>query len=231
MTDDIIDTEDAGDTTDQITAAAFAAPPFKWKEITLGAFAVDVEADWLLHRRVMGSPPIHQLVADRASCTMDAFRVLWFCAVDESEWRGQSASQTDAAIRAWARKNIAPEEMPEAIDLFLDIFTRSQKTRAIVMGGSDAKKKPSLFPRSRPNTSASLPEPAPVFSSATTSQTAPRSRPTTTSATISRKSRAGPTSTPGSLSKALKRNGPTSATRRRSGGKASKGSGSSRSNH
>lgn len=228
MDSDIIDTEDPAD---QTTTAAFAAPPFQWKDITLGAFAVDVEADWLLHRRIMGSPPIHQLIADRGACTLDAFRVLWFCAVDDSEWRGKPPSQTDAAIRAWARKNILPEEMPDAVELFLDIFTRSQKTRAVVVGGSDGKKKPSQSRRSRPNTSASSPAPAQVSSSGTASQTAHPSRLTTTSATTSRKSKAGPTSTPGSLSKASKPNGPTNATRRRSGGKASKSSGSKLSDH
>lgn len=209
MNTDIIDTESDEERAAAQTAAAFAAAPFKWKDITLGAFAVDVEADWLIHRRVMGSPPLIQLIGDRAALSMDAFRVLWFCAVDDAEWRGQPHAETDRKIRDWARKNIEPDDMPAAVDFFLAIYNRSQKTRAVVVnsGPHSAKKKPSPSPLFRPNTSRSSRAPAPACS------------PSTSSATSSRRSVAGPTSTRGRSSKATKRNGLTKGTPRASGGR------------
>lgn len=145
MTDDIIDTEDAGDTTDQITAAAFAAPPFKWKDITLQPFAIDREGDWLLHRKLVGAPPLGEIIADVGAMTLDAMRVLWFCAHDPADWLAPAADVTSRAqsietrIREWARLHIEGNEIPASVSLFYEIFNRAHSTRATISGDGKAQ--------------------------------------------------------------------------------------------
>lgn len=140
MDTDIIDTEDSAD---QTTAAAFAAPPFQWKDITLQPFAIDREGDWLLHRKQMGAPPLSDIISDVGAMALDAMRVLWFCAHEPADWLSPArdaatrALAVETRIRDWARTHIDGTEIPAAVALFYEIFNRAHSTRAII--SSDGK--------------------------------------------------------------------------------------------
>lgn len=144
MPDDIIDPEDPADQTNATTAAAFSAPPFKWKDITLQAFAIDREGDWLLHRKQMSAPPLSDIIADVGAMALDAMRVLWFCAHDPSEWlvpardAATRALSVETRIRDWARDHIDGTEIPAAVALFYEIFNRAHSTRAIISSDGTA---------------------------------------------------------------------------------------------
>lgn len=122
---------------------AFSAPPLMWKDIAMAPFAVDREGDWLLHRSLMGAPPLNEIIEDVGAMALDAMRVLWFCAQDPDEWNSPArdaekrAAKIEHKIREWARLHIAADEIPASVSLFYQIYSRAHSTRPIIV--SDGK--------------------------------------------------------------------------------------------
>lgn len=136
----LIDEPPPEDTTPPPEQQSYAAPPFAWKDMALAPFAVDREAEWMLHRNLMGAPPLQDIIHDIGSVALDAMRVLWFCAHDPAEWcvpardANARAQRLENRIRDWARDHISADEIPSAVSLFYEIFTRAHSTRASVAG-------------------------------------------------------------------------------------------------
>lgn len=132
---------------------AFAAAPFFWKDKELAAFAIDRHGDWLRHREMLEDAPLGELIRLPFAMLPDALRVLWFLSHKPEEWLnlpGMKEMETEdggshwvrlsgkeralileTKIRAWAAENVFHQEATVAVNLFYDIFERSQKTRAI----------------------------------------------------------------------------------------------------
>lgn len=132
---------------------SFAAAPFYWKGKQLAPFAIDRHGDWLRHREMLEDAPLGELIRLPFAMLPDALRVLWFLSHEPEEWLnlpGMKEVETEdggshwvrlsgkeralileTKIRAWAAENVFHHEATLAVNLFYDIFERSQKTRAI----------------------------------------------------------------------------------------------------
>lgn len=209
---------------------AFSASPFEWRGKQLAPFAVSREADWMLHRCLIGAPPLSTLIGDQGAMWPDAIRVVWFCSHDPEVWQTKPpvpcidndddrdeptrrAIAVEREIRAWADRSFTADEMKSIVLLFFRIFNRAHKNHAVVKsdsGGHGAKK------------NAPSPSPSPATSRSSRAS-APASSRSGTSATTSRRSKAGATSTNGRSSKATKPSGPTKGTKTSAGSNPSAG--------
>jgi hypothetical protein len=128
---------------------AFQARPFTWRGQQLAAFAIDREGDWLLHRALIGAPPLPIVFGQGSAFTLDACRILWFLSHDPREWQQPSrdlqaqvddiertpqelAWDLEHRIRAWAVEHIPDGSQTEAVTLAFAIFNRAHTTRATV---------------------------------------------------------------------------------------------------
>lgn len=137
----------------QVVDKAFGVKPFFWKGQQLAAFAIDREADWMMHRELIGEPPIFEILSRQTAMLADALRVLWFLSHDPEAWlriptmakdeTGQwrrisgldRAIIIEAKIREWAAANVSANEGPLAVDLFYDIWCSSRETQATAKPG------------------------------------------------------------------------------------------------
>lgn len=157
-TEDIIDTEPDAPAQEQ---QAFSAHQRTWQGIPLAPFAVDREAEWMLHRQQVGAPPLPEIIQDVGAMALDAMRVLWFCAHDPKEWieapdgeqvkdeligfrwrrftPKERAAKLEARIREWAKDTITGATIPDAVSLFYEIFSSAHSTRAIIASDGKAR--------------------------------------------------------------------------------------------
>lgn len=153
-TDDIIDTEPDAPAQEVV---AFAAPPKTWQGIPLAPLAIDREGAWRLHRHMMGAPPLQDIIESREAIALDAMRVLWFCSNDPKEWieatdgeRGpdlrwtrytasERAFKLESRIMEWSKANITGDQIPEAVELFYEIFVAAHSTRATIASDGKAR--------------------------------------------------------------------------------------------
>jgi hypothetical protein len=137
--------------------AAFGAAPFFWKDKQLAPFAIDREGDWLRHRELLDEAPLNELIRLPFAMVMDALRVIWFLAHEPREWLnlpGMKEETTEDGgrrwvrltgkdrailleekIRAWGAENVAHQEGTLLVNLFYEIYTRAQSTRALAKPG------------------------------------------------------------------------------------------------
>lgn len=135
---DILDTPPPEDMPQE--AIAFESASLRWHDIDLAPLAISREAAWGIHRHQIGSPPLSDILHNNAAMCGDAFRILWFCAHDPSDWIGVKPADLEAAINEWADANIHGNELVAAVDLAFEILDRSRKTRATIVGDGKAHK-------------------------------------------------------------------------------------------
>lgn len=154
----------AAESADLAQQKAVAATPFEWKGRLLAPFAISREADWRLHRLLIGAPPLSIALHDVNSSWADALRVVWFCLHEPETWlhmppvpvsddsddrdlATRRALAVEIAIRKWADAEIRNGEMNEVLNLFFAIFNRAHSTHAAVVSeGGGGKKKDAPCP-------------------------------------------------------------------------------------
>lgn len=156
---DIIDTDPEASAA-QETAAAFSAPAFRWKDITLHPFAIGRESAWMLHRHMIGAPELNDVITNVGAVLPDALRVLWFCAHDPAEWisapggemadgitflrftPAERAQRLEMRITEWSSDLVDGSEINSAVSLFYQLLTTAHSTRAthVSEGRSDTSK-------------------------------------------------------------------------------------------
>lgn len=138
-------------------AVAFQSDQRTWKDTQLAPFAIDREGAWMLHRHVMGAPPLPEIIDNVQAMALDAMRVIWFCAHDPKEWiaapdgeRGADlawhrftpadrAHRLEQRITEWARDNITAAEIPAAVSMFYELFSSAHSTRATIASDGKAR--------------------------------------------------------------------------------------------
>jgi hypothetical protein len=122
---------------------SFTAAPFHWKDIPLHPFAIDREADWLLHCQRIGLPASDVAIRSLDTFLSHAVRLIWFCAHEEPAWlanwmlRGGSLL-LDLSIREWSRQHILPGDQIAVTKLALEIHDRAHVNHATRVDTDDA---------------------------------------------------------------------------------------------
>ena len=140
---------DPGDSADTPSpeATAFQTEQRTWKGTPLAPFAIDREGAWMLHRHMVGAPPLPDIIENVGAMALDAIRVLWFCAHEPNEWLAapdgeraadltwhkftptERAQRLEQRISEWSREHITGAEIPEAVSTFYELFSAAHSTR------------------------------------------------------------------------------------------------------
>lgn len=119
------------------------AHEFSWKGQRLHPLTIDRLARYGSLRARDGGTPQHHIETERL--LEDARIMIWLCAHEESAWeQGTPPLLSDRElwlrrIREWFNAHADATDAPAAIDLFLDIYETSRRTRPDVVARSDGE--------------------------------------------------------------------------------------------